>query len=327
MGSISRGFRLAKASWSVVRQDRELLVLPVVSFFCSLVVMLIFGLGALGVGLPQQGEQPNPALYVLAFAMYVLLAFVSIFFNAAVIGTAMKRLRGEEATLRDGLDLARRHLGKIFMWAVVTATVGMVIRALQERSGLVGRIILGIVGIAWTVLTFFVVPVLLYEDAGVGEAIKRSGSIFRQRWGEQFIGTGTIGLAVFLVAIPVLVVGGLIAAALPVLGIPLLVLAVGALMAIGAACTGVFNAALYRYATTGEASGAFTIEDMNGSFRPRSGFRSGSTPASPGGFSGQGFGGGAAPAQDAGGVGTSLPMSGTGADVPPPPPAPGRPDA
>jgi Family of unknown function (DUF6159) len=327
MGSISRGFRLAKASWSVVRQDRELLILPVVSFFCSLVVMLIFGLGALGIGLPQQGEQPNPALYVLAFVMYVLLAFVSIFFNAAVIGTAMKRLEGEEATLRDGLDLARRHLGKIFMWAVVTATVGMLIRALQERSGLIGRIILGIVGIAWTVLTFFVVPVLLYEDAGVGDAIKRSGSIFRQRWGEQFIGTGTIGLAVFLIAIPVIVIGGLITAAMPALGIPLLVLAIGVLMAIGAACTGVFNAALYRYATTGEASGAFTLEDMNGSFRPRRGLGGGSTPAAPGGFTGAGFGGGNGPAQGSGGTGVPGPTGGTSTGVPPPPSAPERPDA
>ncbi len=134
----------------------------------------------------------------------------------------------------------------------------MILRALQERAGLLGRIIFGIIGIAWTVLTFFVVPVLLYEEVGVGEAIKRSGSIFRQRWGEQFIGNATIGLAIFLVAIPVLLVGGLIAAAVPLVGIPLLVLAVGALMAVGAARTGVFNAALYRYATTGEASGAFS---------------------------------------------------------------------
>lgn len=308
MGSISRGFRLAKASWGVVRQDRELLVLPVISFFCSLVVMAVFGLGMLGIGLPQQGEQANPALYLVAFVMYVALAFVSIFFNAAVIGTAMKRLRGEPATIHDGLAIARQHVGKIFLWAVVTATVGMILRAIQERAGLIGRILIGLIGIAWTVLTFFVVPVLLYEEVGVGEAIKRSGSIFRQRWGEQFVGNATIGLAVFLVAIPILLVGGLITAAVPVVGIPLLVLAIGGLMAVGAACSGVFNAALYRYATTGEASGAFSIEDMNSSFRARGGGR-GATPFTPGGFSGGGF--------------SSTPST------PPPPPAdaPERPDA
>lgn len=291
MGSISRGFRLAKASWGVVKQDRELLVLPVISFICSLVVMGVFALGALGIGLPAEGESANPALYVLGFVMYVALAFVTIFFNAAIIGTAMKRLRGEDASLKDGIALARQHIGKIFVWALITATVGMILRTLQERAGLIGRIVIGIIGVAWNVITFFVVPVLLYEPVGVPDAIKRSASIFRQRWGEQFIGNATIGLAIFVIAIPVVLVGGLIAAAVPVVGVPLLVLAVGALMAIGAACSGVFNAALYRYATTGESSGAFSIEDMNGSFRPKKGSAGGKGPASLDGFTDEGVGG------------------------------------
>jgi hypothetical protein len=290
MGSISRGFRLAKASWSVVKQDRELLILPVISFVCSLVVMGVFALGALGIGLPAEGESANPALYVLGFVMYVALAFVTIFFNAAIIGTAMKRLKGEDATLKDGIALARQHIGKIFVWALITATVGMILRTLQERAGLIGRIVIGIIGVAWNVITFFVVPVLLYEPVGVPDAIKRSASIFRQRWGEQFIGNATIGLAIFLVAIPVVLVGGLIAAAVPVVGVPLLVLAVGALMAVGAACSGVFNAALYRYATTGESSGAFSIEDMDGSFRPKRGSAGRTGPATLGGLTGEGVG-------------------------------------
>jgi hypothetical protein len=291
MGSVSRGFRLAKASWGVVKQDRELLVLPVISFFCSLAVMVVFGLGMWGIGLPAEGESPSLAIYAVGFVMYVALAFVTIFFNAAVIGTAMKRLQGEDAKISDGLALARQHIGKIFVWAVVTATVGMILRTLQERAGIVGRILLGIVGIAWTVLTYFVVPVLLFEPAGVGEAIKRSGSIFRQRWGEQFIGQATIGLAFFLISIPVVLVGGLLSAAVPPLGIPLLILAIGVLTAIASACSGVFNAALYRYATTGEASGAFSLQDMNSSFRPRKGGRG----VGPAGFTGGGFGGGSAP--------------------------------
>ena len=297
MGSISRGFRLAKASWGVVKQDRELLVLPILSFLCSLLVMAVFALGALGIGIPQQGESINPVLYVLGFVMYVALAFVTIFFNAAVIGTAMKRLKGEEASIKDGLALARQHVGKIFVWALITATVGMILRTLQERAGIIGRIVIGIIGVAWNVITFFVVPVMIYEPVGVTDAIKRSASIFRQRWGEQFIGNATIGLAVFLIAIPVVLIGGFIAAAVPLLGIPLLVVAIGALMAIGAACSGVFNAALYRYATTGEASGAFTLEDMNSSFRPKRGFFGGNTPAAPGGITGQGFGGSEPPSR------------------------------
>jgi hypothetical protein len=201
--------------------------------------------------------------------MYVALAFVTIFFNAAVIGTATKRLRDEPASIRDGLALARAHVGKIFVWAVITASVGMVLRAIQERSGLIGRILAGIVGIAWNIVTFFVVPVLLYEPLSVGDSIRRSAQIFRSRWGEQFTGNATIGIAIVVLALPILAIGGLLIAASPIVGIVVTVLAIGALMAVGAACSGVFNAALYRYATTGDASGAFSEADLNGSFRPK----------------------------------------------------------
>jgi hypothetical protein len=270
----------------VVRRDRELLILPVVSFLCSLVVLAAFGAGMFGVGLPKDGESVSPGIYVLGFCMYVALAFVTIFFNAAVIATATKRLKGETASIRDGLAVARAHIGKIFLWALITASVGMVLRAIQERSGLIGRILAGIIGIAWDVITFFVVPVLLFEPLTVSDSIRRSAHIFRARWGEQFTGNATIGIAIMLLCIPVLIVGGLLIAAAPVVGIVFIVLSIGALMAVGSACSGVFNAALYRYATTGESSGAFSEEDLNGSFRPKKGSRfggsfGGSSPSAP----------------------------------------------
>ena len=174
----------------------------------------MFGLGMLGIGLPEQGQSVSPGIYVLGFCMYVALSFVTIYFNAAVIGTAMKRLRGEDAKIADGLALARQHIGKIFVWALITATIGMILRQIQENAGILGRIVIGLVGIAWSVLTYFVVPVLLYEPVGVGQSIKRSAQIFRERWGEQFIGNATIGLAVVIIGIPVVLVGALITAAI-----------------------------------------------------------------------------------------------------------------
>ncbi|MGH2540656.1 MAG: DUF6159 family protein [Actinomycetota bacterium] len=258
-----------KASWGVVRHDRELLVLPAISFLCSLVVMAGFGLGMLGIGLPESDESPSLAHYVLLFVMYIALSMVTVFFNAAVIGAAMKRLRGEPATLRDGLGLARQHLGQLMVWALITATVGMILRVLQERAGVLGRLLLGALGVAWTVITFFVVPVILYEAVDAPQAVRRSVSLFRERWGEQFTGQATIGIALFLIGLPVVAIAGALAVAAPVVGIPLLVVAIGVLAAVGAACSGVFNAALYRYATTGESSGAFSEADLNATFRPR----------------------------------------------------------
>jgi Family of unknown function (DUF6159) len=269
MGSIGRGFRLARASWDVVRSDRQLVLLPMFSFVAIVLVAGVFALGAVGIGLPANGEDPSPALYVLAFCFYVATSFIAITFNAAVIGTAMKRLRGEHATIGDGLALAREHLWTIFLWAVVTATVGMILRVIQERVGLIGRIVVALIGVAWNVLTFFVVPVLLFEDAGVGASIKRSASIFRERWGEQFVGNATIGLAMFLIGIVVAAVAVGVAMLVPVAGIALGVVGILALAAVGSALSGVFNAALYRFATTGEASGDFSAEDLGASFRPR----------------------------------------------------------
>jgi hypothetical protein len=282
MNAFSRGLRLAMASWSVVRQDRQLLVLPILSFLCSVVVTAVFAAGIWGVGLPE-GDRLEPIHYVILFVLYVALAFVTIFFNAAVIGTAMERLRGREASIADGLRLAREHVGQIFLWAVVTATVGIVLRSLAERFGFVGRIVISLIGAAWNVVTFFVVPVLLYEPVGVGQGIKRSASLFRQRWGEEFVGNGAIGIVVFLAALVVGVVAFALGAIAIPLGIVVGVVGLGALLAIGAACSGVFNAALYRYATTGEASRAFSIEDLSSSFRPRGrrGFFGSSAPTRP----------------------------------------------
>jgi hypothetical protein len=281
-----RAFRLLGVSWRVVMAEKSLLALPVISMLISLVVIAVFGLGAVGIGLPANGESANPALYVLAFVMYVVLAFVAIYCNAAVIGVAMKRLGGEDATLHDGIALANAHLPAIAAWAVVTATVGMVLRSIQSSDNPIARILAGLAGVAWTVLTFFVLPVLLFEEAGVGTAMKRSAAIFRQRWGEQFIGSASIGLALFLIAIPVFVLAGFVTSAIPALGIVLIVLAVGAFVALSGALSGVFNAALYRFATTGEVGGGFSEQDLATAFRPR---RGGSTPPMPGaptGFAG-----------------------------------------
>ncbi len=269
MGAIGRGFRLARTSWSVVIQERQLMLLPVLSFVASLAVMAIFALGIVGIGLPESDEEIGLGFYILAFLLYVALSFVTIFFNGAVIGAATERLEGRAASVSIGLALARRHLGQIFVWAVITATVGMVLRAIQERAGLLGRIVAGIVGIAWNAITFFVVPVLLYEPVGVFDGVKRSASLFKQRWGEQFTGNVSIGLAMFLLMLPILLVAGLLTAVSVPLGIVFGVVGIGILAAAGAALSGVFNAALYRYATTGEASGAFSEEDLSGTFTPR----------------------------------------------------------
>jgi hypothetical protein len=198
---------------------------------------------------------------VVLFVYYLVAFFVGLFFNAAVIGAAMIRLNGGHPTLSDGLRVARENVGRIFLWALFAATVAMIIRMIQERVGIIGKIIMGIVGIAWSLATFFVVPVLIYEKLGPWAAVKRSASIFRRTWGETFTGQFTMGgifvLAGLLGILPILlglalggmlglVIGGVVAFVYwVVLGI------------VASAANSILIAALYRYATTGKVAEEF----------------------------------------------------------------------
>jgi hypothetical protein len=266
-GRISRGWRLVKASGAVLRQEKGLLVLPALSF-------LLIGGAATGFWFLGWDEfagdgELTTSHYVFLFAFYFVASFVGIFFNAIVVGVAMLRLQGRDPTLGDGVRLAASKLGKIAGWAAVSATVGVILRSLEERFGWVGDIAVAIAGAAWSAITFFVIPVLLYEPMGVFPAVKRSARIFKQRWGEQFVGTASIALGLFLVWLPFALVGVGIAVVSRPLGIAIVVLSVAAFVSLSSVLTGIFNAALYRFATTGEASGPFDASDLEASFRPR----------------------------------------------------------
>lgn len=269
MERISRGFRLLRASWEVLKADRELFVLPILSFVAVAVVAGLLGVAAVAGGVPKEGEQLSALHYLLIGLFYYCAYFIGIFANAAVVGAATIRLQGGDPTVRDGLRLAAGRVGKIAAWAAVAASVGLILRALEERAGFLGRIVIAVVGAAWSAITFFVVPVLLYEPLGVGESVKRSASLFRQRWGEQFTGNISIGLALALIMIPVVLVVVALGTLSIVLAIVVGVVAVGLISAAGAALSGVFNAALYRYAVSGDAVGGFSEDDLRGSFRPR----------------------------------------------------------
>lgn len=272
MERISRGFRLLRASWDVLRSDKELLVLPLISFvLIALVTASLAGAAWATGGLGRHRDSLEVIDYVFLGLYYFVAYFIGIFFNAAVVGAATIRLQGGDPTVGDGLRLAASKAGKVAGWAAISATVGLILRSLEERAGFLGDLVIGLIGVVWGAITFFVVPVLLYEPVGPVEGIKRSAAIFRRRWGEQFTGNVAIGLAVFLLALPALLLAGALAAVSLPVGIVVGVLVIGTLVAVGSALSGVFQAALYRYATTGEAGGAFDHADLQTSFRPRRG--------------------------------------------------------
>jgi hypothetical protein len=269
MERIRHGFRLLRASSEVLRADKELLLLPAVSFLAIVIVTALLGGLAWASGLGSDQNSLAPVHYVYLGIFYFVVYFIAIFFNAAVVGAATIRLAGGDPTPQDGLRLARSKTGKIAAWAGISATVGLILRSLEERLGFLGDIVVGLIGVAWGAVTFFVVPVLLYEPVGAVDGIKRSASIFRQRWGEQMTGNAAIGLAMVVLGIPVMLVAVLLGVAWLPLGLVVGAFAVGTLVAVGTAVSGVFQAALYRYATTGASGGAFDATDLQSSFRRR----------------------------------------------------------
>lgn len=335
MGRIERGFRLAGASWEVLRSDKGLMVLPVL----SVLAILVFSAAVLSPTLVNGvSHTSRPALYLLLALVYFVSTFVATFSNAAIVAAATDRLRGGPGSVSEGLRTAWRKVDKLLAWSALSATVGLVLRFVEERFGIVGAIVGRLIGVAWSVVTFFVIPVMIYEPLGPVDAVKRSGSLFRQKWGEQLVGNGSISLAVGIVAIPIVVVCAALAGPAPALAVVIGVLGFGTLLAAGAALSGIFNAALYRYAVSGEVSGPFAHQDFDQAFRPRRSRMSGMGGfggglggfggfGAPGGFSGKGFGGPAAgtgpdentgAGSDAGGNGRPDGSSGADGGFPPP---------
>lgn len=285
MGRIATSIEIMKASLAVVRRDASLVWLPVVSFTASLITGGLFAGGiflttnrpeVIGAGGQLSTElQMTPFGYVLTGVMYLALAFITVFFNAALISGAHERLTGGDPTLGSALSGATARIGLVAQWALVSATVSAVLKSIQNRSGLLGRIAVGLVGMAWTLVTFLVLPVMVIEGLGVVEAVKRSKDLFKRTWGEQVVGSVSIGLVGFLAILPAILVVVLMAALGNVVligaAIVLAVLWIAAVMAVTTAMSGVFQTALYLYASTGRTPTGFEGPDLDTAFRPRNG--------------------------------------------------------
>jgi hypothetical protein len=277
----SRSWNLMKSSASVLAADKELVLFPLVSFGALLVVVLTFALPMWGLGLLQGLGDDRPvrgATYLLAFLFYFSQYFVIIFFNAALVGAAMMRLEGGDPTFQDGLRIAKSRIGVIAGYAAIAATVGLILRIIQERVGFLGRIVVGLLGVAWSIATFLVVPVIVArKDMGPVEAVKESAYLLRETWGENLIGQVGIGAAFMLVYIGVLVGGGFLFAVagmghdVRLFAFAFVATAFGFAAAglVHAALAGIYEAALYRYATKGEAALGFEADTLEMAFRPK----------------------------------------------------------
>jgi hypothetical protein len=284
MGKFSRSWELVKQSFAILRSDKQLMLFPVLSAISCLFVTILIGTGGTMLLLPARaaalanGERFNPnqsPVFMLAmFTLYVANYFVIVFFNVALVGVANSRLMGGTWTFRDGIELAWARKGTILQWAFVAATIGMILKTVEERMGVIGRLVMRIIGVAWALACYFVVPVLAFEDLTPIEAVKRSSKLFKDTWGEKVTGGFSLSLISMLLMLPgiglfiaSIMIGGINAL---VVGFLMIILYILMLSVIMSAVQGVFNAALYRYACFKQVPPAFDHDLVASAWAPKS---------------------------------------------------------
>jgi hypothetical protein len=277
-----------RASWEVLKQDKELLVFPLLSAIGCMLVLASFAAPILAVTDWQAASESvtagrieglsgsdgnllaEQAMHILGlFLFYCCNYFVIIFFNAGLIACAEIRMEGGDPTVSDGLRAAWARLPAIFGWAVVAATVGLVLRMIEERSNLVGKIVAGLLGVAWSLTSFLVVPILVIENEGPVSALKRSASMLKKTWGEQLIGNFSFGLIFLLLALPGILILFLGIAANSVALIVVAVIYFTGISLAQSALQGIFQAALYLYIRDGKAPEGFDTSALQASIGHR----------------------------------------------------------
>jgi hypothetical protein len=278
---IQNSWTLIKASAGVLRADKELIIFPILSSIGVLLVTASFAFPLFLTGFFNaliEGEGQSQVLsYLFGFVFYLAQYFVIIFANSALIGAAMIRLRGGDPTVGDGFRIAMKHIGSILGYALISATVGMILRLISEKLDFVGEVISSIFGLAWSLASYLVVPVLVLEDVGPIEAVKRSANLLKKTWGEQIVGNFGMGviftllaLMVFLASVPVMIVAISIESVMLIIAtVAFFVLTLVFLGLINSTLKGIYVAAVYRYAAEGEASGFFSEEMVREAFRPK----------------------------------------------------------
>lgn len=245
------GLLLTKDSIAVLRDHPSLMAFPALAALSSVAFWVVFLVPLLVADLIGTGAE-----LIVLFIVYLGTTFLATFFTASLVFAVNQAFHGEDPDLRESMRAAWRRKGAIFVWAVVAATVSLILKRIQESDSSLSRIAASIFAVGWTVATFFVVPVIVFEEVTVRSMFTRSADTFRGTWGES-IGVGLgISLLEFVGAtvgiVTALVVAGLIWLVAPLAGVGIgIVLVVGVLVGthlVGQTIWGITKTALYVYA-------------------------------------------------------------------------------
>ena len=264
--TIQRSYAIFRQSLSVLRQDKEILVFPVLSGIFTILAFAGIVFGGVVTGtfarLAESGDRSlegNLIGYGVLFVWYFVNWFIVLFFNVGVVACARIRLEGGDPTVADGFRAARENLGRIATWALISATVGLILRLIAERSKLIGVLIAKFLGAAWAIATYFVVPVMIFEKRGAKDSMASSTQLIRKTWGESLVAAAGVGIVIMLFGIAGLalpIIGIFISPTATVIGLATMVLYWIVLSIISSALTGIYRTGLYLYATKGNATPA-----------------------------------------------------------------------
>jgi hypothetical protein len=261
-------------------KDKQLALFPIVSGLACLLIFISFaipiGIVAYLIGPDQMQDKVNLYWEVpVTFLFYLVTYFAIIFCNSALVSCALMRFNGETPTLGDGFKAAAARWPQILGWAAVSATVGLLLKLIENAHEKVGQIVAAVLGTAWTIMTYFVVPILVVEKVGPFTAITRSIGIMRKTWGEALAGNFGLGIFKFLLFLPALLLialtVGLFAAGLWPVALVALVLTLLYLLAwgaVGSALDTIYLTALYQYAAFNTVPNGFEAGTMARAFEP-----------------------------------------------------------
>jgi hypothetical protein len=252
--SITRAFGIVKKSFGVLMEEKRLLLFPIISAIAIIAVLVSFLIPVLFVS----GNMLIPLLFAFYFASY----FVVIFFNSALIHAANEKLESRPVSMMGSISFALSRVLNIALWAAISATVGVILGLVRGASdngrgigAIIGKIVASVIGAAWSIATFFVVPVMVFEDVSPLTAITRSVDMVKKSWSEQMIGGFAIGIVFFIayMAGVLLIIGGVVVPPLIFVLVPLgLSIMLVAFITQGA-IEGIFLAELYRYSKNGQS--------------------------------------------------------------------------
>ena len=255
--SFSQSWQLLKQSFSVLTKDKELLVFPIISGIITILLMATFFVPIfLTAFFGQTNQYAGILTYMLVFVFYFISYFVVVFFNTALVGAAMIRLKGGDPAIGDGFKIAFSNLLHIILWSLVGATIGMLLRAISQRSrnNFFAGIATGLIGASWSIASFLVIPVMVAENQGPFSSLRRSVEIIKSKWGTAIVGPAGIGIIFFIATILTIILAAALSVVLPQaipIWVGLAILIIVVLSVVSSALNGIFTAAVYTFAAQG----------------------------------------------------------------------------